>query len=137
MHHSLYTRVAVIAAAAVGIAIPSAQAQVTSDAMECRVIGKMSLVFRPGTTERQKQAALNLVAPFAFDGEDFHGLGAGLDTWATGGLGREAWRRAGAERELSCRHSAKAGLSRRPADWIPALAEMTAGTGPHARIYGP
>ena len=71
MHHSLYTRVAAIAAAVIGIGIPNAGAQVTSDGMECRVIGNMSIVFKPGTTERQKQAVLNQVAPYAFEDFDF------------------------------------------------------------------
>jgi hypothetical protein len=69
-----------------GIALTGAYAQSDSPSMECRVIGNMSIVFKAGTSERQIQAVLNQVAPYAFEGEDFQ-LGARWSSTSFGGAG--------------------------------------------------
>ena len=66
MHKSLITRVV-----AATLALPLAVGAAASDKFECRTIGSMSIVFVPGTTERQIQETLASVAPYAFENTDF------------------------------------------------------------------
>jgi hypothetical protein len=53
------------------LALPLAIGAAASDSFECRTIGSMSIMFVPGTTERQIQETLEDVAPYAFENTDF------------------------------------------------------------------
>ena len=66
MHKSMITRVV-----AATLALPLAVGAAASDRFECRTIGSMSIMFVPGTTERQIQETLEDVAPYAFEETDF------------------------------------------------------------------
>ena len=68
MHHSLITRLASVALALPFVALG---AQASDDQHECRTIGSMSIVFKPGVTEQQIQSTLRSVTPYAFDEGDF------------------------------------------------------------------
>lgn len=65
MQRSLITRVALA-----WLALASVSA-VADDRYECRTVGNMSIVFVPGTTEAQKQEAINQASPYAFGEIDF------------------------------------------------------------------
>ncbi|MEO7454255.1 MAG: matrixin family metalloprotease [Fimbriimonadales bacterium] len=81
MQKKVITRV--VAAA---LALPLAVGAAAADQFECRTIGSMSIVFFPGTTERQIQQTLERVAPFAFDDLDFQ-IGGRWSSTSFGGTG--------------------------------------------------
>ncbi len=71
MNKSIYKR-AVLGAAMIAAVLPFAAANADeSNAMICRVIGNMSIVFKAETSEREIQQVLNQAAPYAFEEGDY------------------------------------------------------------------